>query len=200
MADFKQVTVDSLYYGFPVALLSTYDPNSQQTNITPVSSAWSLGAHMVLGVGLGGKCLDNLTEGSRFIASLPTPEIWESVEKIADTTGLADIPEWKQQMGYRYCEDKFTEASLTPVHYEGWDAAAITECPIHVLLSVTRINTRDFFAIVEASIENVYVHPQLECDGRINETNWQPLFYTFRQYFAPGQHLGDNFRYHPHAS
>ncbi len=200
MTKFKKITVSSLYYGFPVALLSTYDPASEETNITPVSSAWSLGQEMVIGIGLGGKCIQNLAQEKLFIASLPTPEIWESVERIADTTGHSDMPDWKKQMGYRHCANKFAEAGFTPVSYKKFKAAAISECPIHVLLSVSNISLRSSFAIVEAHIEQIYVHESLESNGRINELKWHPLLYKFRQYSSVGEHLGNNFRYRPSLS
>ena len=74
------------------------------------------------------------------------------------------------------------------------------ECPIHVLLSVSNISPRGSFAIVEAHIEQIYVHESLESNGRINELKWQPLLYKFRQYSSVGEHLGNNFRYRPSLS
>ncbi len=42
-----------LYFGTPVVLLTTLNEDGS-TNISPISSAWSLGGCIILGVGLGG--------------------------------------------------------------------------------------------------------------------------------------------------
>lgn len=48
-----------LYYGTPVILLNTWNED-ESVNISPISSSWVLGDCIVLGIGLGGKAIENL--------------------------------------------------------------------------------------------------------------------------------------------
>ena len=41
-----------LYYGTPVILLNTLNEDDT-VNISPISSSWALGEHIILGIGLG---------------------------------------------------------------------------------------------------------------------------------------------------
>ena len=111
--DVQRIFIDSLYYGFPVSLLSTWNDERQQTNLTPISSAWSLGDQMIIGLGKSGQTVANLKREPKLIVSLPTPALWESIEKIADTTGAMPVTGWMKDAGYRSVADKFAEAGLS---------------------------------------------------------------------------------------
>ena len=54
----REINPGAFYYGFPVILLSTSD-KANHTNITPISSSWSLGKNIVIGLVLGGKALES---------------------------------------------------------------------------------------------------------------------------------------------
>ena len=56
-----------LYYGTPVILLNTLNEDDT-VNISPISSSWALGDYIILGIGLGGKAIENL-EGIRNVSS-----------------------------------------------------------------------------------------------------------------------------------
>lgn len=43
----REINPGAFYYGFPVILLSTAD-KANHTNITPISSSWSLGKILLL--------------------------------------------------------------------------------------------------------------------------------------------------------
>ena len=53
----KQVHPKSLYWGNTVILLSTID-DTDTTNITPISSSWSLSNNIVIGLSLNSKAIE----------------------------------------------------------------------------------------------------------------------------------------------
>lgn len=56
---FKEIKPKIMYYGTSTFLLTTLNEDGT-TNISPMSSSWALGHYIILGVGLGGKAIDNL--------------------------------------------------------------------------------------------------------------------------------------------
>lgn len=48
---FKRIEKESFYYGFPVVLMTTKDTTSDKDNITVISSTWTLGRTIVVGLG-----------------------------------------------------------------------------------------------------------------------------------------------------
>lgn len=70
-----------LYVGTPVELIST--ENGDGTfNLAPMSSAWALGDVVVLGFGRDGQTAHNLQRRPELVINFPSPELWESVERI----------------------------------------------------------------------------------------------------------------------
>lgn len=102
-----------LYYGTPVVLLTTLNEDGS-TNISPISSSWALGNHIVLGIGLGGKAAENLQRCPECVINLPDPSMWEQVEQLASVTGKSPVPHDKAAQGFTYQKDKFTVSGLTP--------------------------------------------------------------------------------------
>ncbi|MBL1992636.1 flavin reductase family protein, partial [Klebsiella pneumoniae] len=76
------------------------------TNVSPMSSSWALGNYIILGIGLGGKAIQNLEINKECVVNLPSSLQWEQVEKIAPFTGVENVPNFKQDMGYTYKKDK----------------------------------------------------------------------------------------------
>lgn len=56
----QQIKLNSLYYGFPVALISSWNQTEKSTNITPISSVWSLNDQVVIGLGTNSQAFQNL--------------------------------------------------------------------------------------------------------------------------------------------
>lgn len=82
----KMINPKILYYGFPVILLSTLNEDGT-VNISPLSSSWALGDCIVLGIGLGGKAIENLERHPECVINIPDPSLWENVEQLAPYTG-----------------------------------------------------------------------------------------------------------------
>ncbi|MBO1580594.1 flavin reductase family protein [Bacillus sp. XF8] len=193
----KEIKPKILYYGMPIYLLSTLNEDGT-TNISPMSSSWALGNYIILGVGLGGKAIENLERNRECVINLPPSSQWEQVEKISPYTGVEKVPVYKQEMGYTYQKDKFTIAGFTPIDSKSVKPQRIKECPLQIEAKVKDIRIPEygpFFAIVETEVLHVYAHEEIiKGENHINPEKWNPLFYSFRHYFSIGKELGKNYR------
>jgi flavin reductase (DIM6/NTAB) family NADH-FMN oxidoreductase RutF len=193
----KVIQPKILYYGTPVILLTTLNEDGS-TNISPISSSWSLGNVIVLGVGLGGKALENLQRHPECVINLPDPSLWHNVERLAPFTGIEEVPKYKQQLGFTFKKDKFSESQLTPIDSLEVAPSRVVECPIQIEARVMNVRIPDyspFFAVVET--QSILVHAQEEIligENHINPQKWSPLIYNFRHYFGLGAELGKTFR------
>lgn len=193
------LTPSILYFGTPVALISTRNADGQ-TNLSVISSAWALGDRVVLGLGSGGQALVNLVRELECVINLPSSELWVQVERLGPTTGREDVPEYKQRMGYEYEQDKFRRAGFTRLASETVRPSRVRECPLQFEARVAAIHApgggEEDFRIVETQVTRVHVHRSLVIEGtnHIDTTRWSPLLYVFRHYFGTGNELGRNFR------
>ncbi|RIX49403.1 flavin reductase family protein [Paenibacillus nanensis] len=193
----QEIKPKILYYGTPVILLSTRNEDGS-TNISPLSSSWALGSCIVLGLGIGGKAIENLKSHPECVVNVPTPELWTHVEKLAPLTGKNPVPDNKLQNSFRYEKDKFAAADLTAQASVQVKPDRILECPLQIECAVRNIRIPEHdphFAIVEAEALKVHAHPGIILDeDRINPEAWSPLIYNFRHYFGLGKELGKTFR------
>ncbi|EGK1568310.1 hypothetical protein IOO07_000612 [Salmonella enterica] len=111
----QQVNFSSLYFGTPVAIISSQNADGT-TNLSPVSSWWILGKSIVFGLGKSGKCYENLQQNADIVLNIPDARLWEYVEAMADTTGKEHVPDIKRKMGYRSEKNKFLCSALTEVN------------------------------------------------------------------------------------
>src|ERR1700744_4572160 len=102
-----------LYFGTPVALLSTLNEDGS-ANLAPMSSVFWLGWRCFLGLQGASKTTENLRRTRELVINLPTPDQVAAVDRLARTTGSNPVPEDKIQRGYHYVRDKFATAGLTP--------------------------------------------------------------------------------------
>jgi flavin reductase (DIM6/NTAB) family NADH-FMN oxidoreductase RutF len=186
-----------LYFGTPVVLISTENPDGT-ANLAPISSAWALGKHVVIGVGRGGQTLDNLERTGECVLNLPSPELWQAVERLAPLTGKNPVPPYKAAT-FRYEADKFGAAGLTPVPAEHVRPARVMECPLQIegrVVAIHALGGPDGLACaVELEALQTYADPGIVLGpNHIDPTAWSPLIYNFRHYFGLGAELGRTFR------
>lgn len=197
MFDTKQIQPKILYYGTPVVLLNTLNEDGS-VNISPISSSWALGDHIILGLGLGGKAIENLSRHPECVINLPSPALWANVERLAPYTGKDPVPEYKRATGFSYEKDKYKIGGFTPVESLSVKPARIRECPIQIEAKVNHIRvteTSAAFAIVETQALQVHAHPDIVMgENHIDPGKWSPLIYNFRHYFGLGVELGKSFR------
>ncbi|MDR0298752.1 MAG: flavin reductase [Streptococcaceae bacterium] len=193
---FKELDKSSFYYGFPVTLLTTRDSKTAQDNITPISSTWTLDRTVVLGIGLQQKAYCNLTAGSDLTLNLPDIELLESVKRIANTTGNLDMPDWKKELNYQYCEDKFKLGNFTKLPGLKASSSRIAECPIQLECKTSYITKRESFALIECQIINFVVDEKiLHDESHVDIGKWSPLIYKFRSYETTSKSFGKDQRF-----
>ena len=200
--EFETIAPKILYFGTPVAIVGSANENGT-ANLAPVSSFWSLGWTMVLGLLRDTKTLQNLEERLECVVNLPSPDLWERVEKLAPLTGLNPAPAEKAAK-FRYEADKFAAAQFTPLASETVSVPRVAECPaqleaivrkVHSLQGDPRLHDLSGGAAVEVEILRVHVRRDFVLKGDyVDPRRWQPLIYNFRHYYGLGHELGRTFR------
>lgn len=184
-----------LYFGTPVALISTLNPDGR-TNLSPISSLFALGKTYALGIGALGQAATNLKSCRELVINLPDAVIVEAIERIAPTTGANPVPEAKADQ-YRHEPDKWSLGKLTPLPSETIRPQRVKECPIQIEAHVCEMAPfADGALIVQAQVTRVHARVDVvkPSTSHIDLTRWKPLYYTFRHYFAQGEEVGINFR------
>jgi flavin reductase (DIM6/NTAB) family NADH-FMN oxidoreductase RutF len=201
-APFIRIEPKILYFGTPVALVSSVNDDGS-TNLAPVSSFWTLGWTITLGLLTETKTLENFEKRSDCVLSLTSPAIWGQVERLAPLTGQNPVPE-KKRSKFRFEQDKFAAGGFTPMQSELVKAARVKECPVHREARAHRIHRLEADerlqelgggAAVEVEVLRVHTHQDLVIKERyIAADRWQPLIYNFRHYFGLGEELAKSFR------
>ncbi|QDY85322.1 flavin reductase family protein [Paenibacillus polymyxa] len=193
----QTITPSILYYGTPVILLNTLNEDGT-TNISPISSSWALGDCVVLGIGTGGKALENMERHPECVINVPGPSMWENVERLAPFTGKNPVPVEKEKSGFTYHKDKYEISGLTAMDSNRVRPTRIRECPIQIEAKVKEIRIpghSPYFAVVETQAIQVHAHQDItRGENHIDPAKWSPLIYNFRHYFGLGEHLGKTFR------
>ena len=179
-----------LYFGTPVALISTTNPDGS-ANLAPMSSAWWLGWTCMLGLGQMGQTSDNLIRTRECVINLPSEALVGHVDRLALTTGKDPVPERKREWGYRWESDKFGISGLTPVPSESVGPPRVLECPVQMEGIVHHY--RPFGKNVNANVFEVHIvklHVEEELlteDGprpHIDAERWRPLMMSFCRFFG----------------
>ncbi|OZB80301.1 MAG: flavin reductase [Microbacterium sp. 14-71-5] len=185
-----------LYFGTPVSLLSTVDENGHP-NLAPNSSLWWLGQNAVIGIGSRSQTAQNLLATGEVVINLPSEREVDHVDRLALTTGRADVSPRRQAAGYRHVHDKFAEAHATPLGSETVAPPRVAEFPVHVEGVVATVHPlggaasaaqADLLA-VEVAVTRVHVRESLRLAGhadRIDPERWDPLMLSFQRFFGLG--------------
>jgi flavin reductase (DIM6/NTAB) family NADH-FMN oxidoreductase RutF len=200
--EFRTIEPKILYFGTPVALISSLNEDAS-TNLAPMSSFWALGWTLVLGLLDETKTAENFERHPEGVVNLPSPDLWQRVEKLAPLTGKDPVPELKAKQ-FRYEAHKFEAAGLTPMASEVVKPMRAQECPVHLEARVTRMHRLEGEKLkklgggwaAEVEIVRVHVANEFVLDDRyIDPSKWSPLIYNFRHYFCLGEkELGKTFR------
>lgn len=199
---FRTIEPKILYFGTPVALISSLDEDGI-TNLAPMSSLWALGWTMMLGLLDETKTAENFARHPECVINLPSPEMWQQAEKLAPLTGKNPVPEIKARQ-FRFEKDKFGAAGLTPIASEVVRPLRAAECPIQMEALVHRLHPMSGQKLGElgggiaAEVEILRVHASeefIQGDNYIDPAKWSPLIYNFRHYFRLAEtELGKTFR------
>jgi flavin reductase (DIM6/NTAB) family NADH-FMN oxidoreductase RutF len=202
VTEFATIEPKILYFGTPVALISSMNRDGSP-NLAPISSFWALGWTITLGLNTETQTLKNFRLCPDCVINLPSPDMWEQVERIAPLTGQNPVPQ-KKASQFRYEADKFRVAGFSTIPSETVAAPRVLECPvqleayvrkIHELQGDARLRNLGGGAAVEVEVMRVHVRKDFVTGGHhIAPDKWQPLIYNFRHYFGLGQELGKTFR------
>jgi flavin reductase (DIM6/NTAB) family NADH-FMN oxidoreductase RutF len=202
MMEFKTIEPKILYFGTPVALISSLNEDGS-TNLAPMSSFWALGWTVMLGLLDETKTAENLARHPECVVNIPAPDMWEKVEKLAPLTGKNPVPEIKQKQ-FRYEPCKFEAAGLTGLASEAVKPMRAAECPVQMEARVVKmhrlygekINMLGGGLAAEVEILRVHVASDFVLEGdHVDPAKWSPLIYNFRHYFRLGEtELGKTFR------
>lgn len=191
---FRTIQPSILYFGTAVVLLTTLNEDGT-TNITPMSSAWTLGNRLVLGLGAQSHGLANMLRHGECVVNLPDHSLWSKVERLAPLTGANPVPEGKNA---RHEQDKFAAAGLTATASARVRPDRVAECPLQIEATVCGIRQAadmPAFFIIEADAVQVHARTDLVRGGRhIDPSKWHPLIYNFRHYFGLDEQLGKTFK------
>jgi flavin reductase (DIM6/NTAB) family NADH-FMN oxidoreductase RutF len=187
-----------LYFGTPVVLISSKNENGTD-NLAPMSSIFWLGWRCVIGLGVSSQTVKNLMRTKQCVLNIPSVNEVSQVNKLAKTTGINPVPEWKISNGYRFEEHKFEAAGFTRQISETVLPARVKECPVQMEAVVEAvhglaegdIDMRGRIVTFELRIQTVHIEESLLMENQINRVDpdkWKPLIMSFQQYYS----LGDN--------
>lgn len=199
---FRTIEPKILYFGTPVALISSQNEDGG-TNLAPISSFWALGWTFMLGLLDETKTADNLARVPECVINIPSPEMWQKVEKLAPLTGKNPVPDLKTRQ-FHFEPDKFGASGLRPMPSEVVQPERVRDCPIHLECRVVHLHTMSGEKLnqlgggVAAEVEVLRVHVAEEFvlgENHIDPEKWSPLIYNFRHYFRlADKELGKTFR------
>jgi flavin reductase (DIM6/NTAB) family NADH-FMN oxidoreductase RutF len=189
-----------LYFGTPVALITTLDKNGN-ANIGPMSSVWALGWTMMLGLECASKTYENLMATKECVVNLADHSLFDKVESIATLTGADPVPDYKKGR-YRYEADKFKAGGFSKMDAEQVKPPRIAECLLQleavlkevIVISDDPKETGDT-AAVAVRVVRIHAHESIIADSdHIDPAKWNPLIYNFRHYRELGRELGKTFK------
>ncbi|MFL6427821.1 MAG: flavin reductase family protein [Acidobacteriaceae bacterium] len=183
-----------LYFGTPVVLVSSLNPNGS-ANLAPMSSAWWLGWRCMLGFGARSATPQNILRTGECVLNLPSAAMAPFVDRLALTTASHPVPEFKQKRGYRHEAQKFERADLTPVPSETVEPPRVLECPIQLearlagshKIAEENATVRGNLIALEVEIVRVHADNSLLVPGepdRIDPDKWRPLIMSFQQFYG----------------
>jgi flavin reductase (DIM6/NTAB) family NADH-FMN oxidoreductase RutF len=190
----KTIEPTILYFGTPVALISTLNEDGTP-NLAPMSSAWWLGWSCMLGLGTMGQTSENLIRTRQCVINLPSQDQVSHVDRLALTTGRNPVPEKKRSWGYRHEPDKFGTAGFTPVSSVEVMAPRVVECPVQMEGIVhawgpfgKNVSANCFeIHIVKLHVEESLLSNKDEGRPHIDPVKWRPLIMSFCRFFGIGE-------------
>lgn len=189
--DHTRIDPAILYFGTPVALLSTVADDGT-TNTAPMSSIFWLGQTAVLGMGGRSQTTRNLLATGECVINLPSVDLVSAVDSLALTTGRWPVPAGKVDVGYRHEPNKLRSAGLHGRPGDTVRAERIDECPVQLeahVLQARPLAGDDSTFVFEAAVSRVHVDHSIRMAGtsnRIDPDRWRPLIMSFQRFYGLG--------------
>jgi flavin reductase (DIM6/NTAB) family NADH-FMN oxidoreductase RutF len=185
-----------LYFGTPVALISTVD-EAGHPNLSPMSSIFWLGQTAVLGLAARSQTSLNLQATRECVINLPSTDQVDAVDRLALTTGRNPVPPRKFAVGYRHDPDKFGTAGLTPISSDTVRPFRVRECPVNLegrvidsyALEKDDPDQAGSTLVYEVRVTRVHVHDAIRMPGskdRVDPERWSPIIMNFQRFYGTG--------------
>lgn len=197
----KTVEPSILYFGTPVVLITTLNPDGS-ANIAPMSSAWWLGWNCLLGLGARSQTSINLQREKQCVLNLPSTAQVAAVNRLARTTGADPVPPHKVAMGYRHEADKFGISGLTARPSELVRPPRIEECPVQLeaVLAISHAvaakpDEAPRLMAFEVRIVRAHIDESILVPGesnRIDPNKWRPLIMSFCHFYGLGDRIHES--------
>jgi flavin reductase (DIM6/NTAB) family NADH-FMN oxidoreductase RutF len=176
-----------LYFGTPVVLLSTVNPDGSP-NLAPISSVYWLGHQAMLGINRNSQSWANLDRTREVAVALPSVDQVDAVNRLALTSGRDPLSDRQQRRGYRHVADKFGVSGLTPVPADLIAPPLVADCPVVLECTVDHLDP-DHARIpaVEVTVRRVQASPDIVMAGRPNRIDpdrWRPLIMSFQHFYG----------------
>ncbi len=191
-----------LYFGTPVVLISTKNPNGTD-NLAPMSSIFWLGWRCIIGLGASSQTAQNLLVTKEAILNLASVNEARAVNLLARTTGSNPVPQSKMLKGYRFEENKFEIAGLTGTPSETINAYRVNECPVQMEAVVMAIHKlaedeplqQGKIITFELKINRIYLDKSIIMDNhpnRVDPDKWKPLIMSFQEFYTLGDKVHES--------
>jgi flavin reductase (DIM6/NTAB) family NADH-FMN oxidoreductase RutF len=180
-----------LYFGTPVVLISTVNPDGS-ANLAPMSSAWWLGDSAMLGMGNSSQTSANLRRHGECVLNLASADLAGSVDRIALTTGRTEIKPYRRDQGYVHVKDKFAHGGFTRQPSELVEPPRVAECPIQLECRVVEGRPFDENATgFQVRVLRTHVEDDLVIPGThyVDPQRWDPLIMKFCEFFGGGENV-----------
>lgn len=180
-----------MYFGTPVVLISTRNPDGT-ANLAPMSSAWWLGGHCVLGLGDSARTAANLHREQECVLNLVPSGMVDVVDRLALTTGAPELSPRKAAMGYEYVPDKFARAGVTEQASDMVRAPRVAECPVQLECALVQESVlgspSSGAAVFQVRVLRSHVAEELIIPGTqyVDPVGWDPLIMKFCEFFGDG--------------
>jgi flavin reductase (DIM6/NTAB) family NADH-FMN oxidoreductase RutF len=185
----KVVRPKMLYFGTPVVLISTLNPDGSP-NLAPMSSAWWLKESCLLGLARRSRTVENLTREGECVLNLPSDALAPAVDRLALLTGSDPVPPYKAAMGYRHEKQKFETAGLTPQPSELVRPPRALECPVQLegrVRAMHDVGEGSHLAAIEVEVLRVHIEEELLLDrpgDYVDPQRWRPLIMSLCDLFG----------------
>ena len=188
-----------LYFGTPVALLSTLNDDGS-ANLAPMSSVFWLGWRAMLGLSAASQTAQNLIARREVVINLPSAAMAHHVDALALTTASDPVPPYKAARGYRHEYAKFARAGLTPLPSETVTPPRAAQAPVQLEARIEAIHAlaeddpaqAGKILTFEARITRVHLHESIvmaDDPNRIDPDLWRPLIMSFQKFYGLGPQL-----------
>lgn len=187
------VDLQVLYFGTPVVLIGTRNPDGT-ANLAPMSSAWWLGDQCMLGMSTASRTAQNMARERECVLNLPSSNLVAAVDRLALLTGSPEQTPHRIEKGYRYEPNKFAAAGLTPLAAELVAAPRVAECPIQLeceLLAAEPFGVDTHATAHTVRVLRAHVAEELIIPGtqHVDPVGWNPLIMKFCEFFGDGTQL-----------